>query len=54
MAQASFCPMHLCRPNKNGSKASSRSVGNGVFGKKRSGTNKLGLVKFASERKVAY
>lgn len=51
---ASFCPRHLCRPNKKGSKASRRSFGKGESGRKRSGTNVSGSVKFEAERKVGY
>jgi hypothetical protein len=54
IAHASFCPMHLCRPSKKGSKASSRSAVNGLLGKKRSGTNESGCVKLLTARNVGY
>lgn len=54
IAQASFCPIHLCRPSKKGSKASSLSSGKGDSARKRSGMNEVGSVKFVAERKVGY
>lgn len=46
--------MHLCRPSRNGTNASMRSEGYGEFGRKRSGTNRSGSVKFRADRNVGY
>lgn len=54
IAQANFCPMHLCLPSRKGSNASSLSSGYGDAVRKRSGMNELGSVKLDSERKVGY
>lgn len=54
IAHASFCPIHLCRPTRNGSYTSRRSEGNGVWGKKRSGTNDSGFEKLAEDRNAGY
>ena len=51
---ASFCPMHLFRPIKNGSYASSLSAGNGESARNRSGTKVSGCVKLVGDRNVGY
>ena len=51
-AHASFCPIHLCRPTRKGSKTDMLSPSMGVV--KRSGMKSCGCVKLIGERYAGY